>query len=141
MAALALYLCVSLRFVLACCTFTPLDRDALRTAVKAWIADPIAAENQYGAIGTWDTSNIEDMNRLFDGASTFNADISNWDTSQVVDMAFMFFGATTFHADISNWDTSRVVNMGAMFYNADTFNADISNWDTSQVVDMAFMFY
>ena len=42
-----------------------------------------------------DTSEITDMDMLFDG-SNFNGDISNWDVSNVKDMRYMFNGTHLF---------------------------------------------
>ena len=37
-----------------------------------------------GHIKDWDVSRVTDMSSLFDGNTSFNADISGWDTSKVV---------------------------------------------------------
>ena len=92
-------------------------------------------------ISSWDTSNVTSMSLMFASATTFNQDISSWDTSNVTDMGYMFYDAATFNQDISSWDTSNVTNMGYMFAYAGTFNQDISSWDVSNVVDMYWMFY
>ena len=104
-------------------------------------------------VGYWDTSNVTNMSRMFDGAEFFNQDISSWDTSSVTDMELMFSGrvigsslttlgaipliaSTSFNQDIGSWDTSRVTDMSGMFAGADAFNQDIGNWDTSIVTDI-----
>ena len=58
----------------------------LGTAVAAWLADPAAAELEYGHISVWDTSYVTDMLALFcahsvycpdtnfPGAASFNGD-------------------------------------------------------------------
>ena len=77
---------------------------------------------------------------MFDGATSFNADISAWDTSSVRDMSGMFDGATAFNANISAWDTSSVRDMKNMFHEATSFNADISAWNTSSVTTASYCF-
>jgi len=91
-------------------------------------------------ISGWNTSAITDMSFMFGGASSFNQDIGIWDTSSVTDMSFMFANSGSFNQDISNWDTSAVTNMGAMFSGASNFNQDIDNWNTSSVTNMGAMF-
>ena len=86
------------------------------------------------------TSGITDMNGIFDGANTFNQDISTWDTSNVTDMSFMFNNATAFNQDLNYWDVSNVTNMNGMFWNATAFNQDLNYWDVSNVTSMNGMF-
>jgi surface protein len=87
------------------------------------------------------TSGITDMSWLFDGASTFNGDISHWDTSSVADMSGLFYFASAFNQDIGGWDTSSVTNMSSLFSFASVFDQDIGGWDTSSVTDMSYMFW
>ena len=61
------------------------------------------------------------MERMFNSARQFNADISQWDVSSVTRMDYMFYQAYAFNADISQWDVSSVTNMD-MFYNKGSFN-------------------
>ena len=52
----------------------------------------------------------------------------------------MFNGATSFNGDLSQWDVSAVTIMSHMFWKAESFNGDISRWDVNAVTDMWFMF-
>ena len=76
------------------------------------------------------------MNHLFQGASSFNSNISRWDVTSVTKMHSMFSGASSFNSDISLWNVSSVTDMFAMFYGASSFNSDISNWNISSVTNM-----
>jgi len=88
----------------------------------------------------WDTSNVTDMSNMFYDAVEFNGNISTWNTSNVTDMSYMFNGATVFNQNISSWNVSNVTYMKGMFWDAQAFNQDISSWDTSNVTDMISMF-
>ena len=94
-----------------------------------------------GDISRWDVSSVTLMWGMFDGAQSLNIDISKWDVSGVIDMKSMFRFATSFNGDISKWDVSSVTDMSLMFYGATSFNRDISKWDVSSVKSMARMFY
>jgi len=80
------------------------------------------------------------MNRMFNGASFFNQDISNWNVSSIGNMSWMFNGCTVFNQNIGSWNTSSVSSIGRMFGNAVSFNQDISNWDVSGVDSFFAMF-
>ena len=52
-------------------------------------------------------SNVLDMTGTFDGATSFNGDLSCWDVGQVQYMAFIFHGATSFDRELGGaWATS-----------------------------------
>jgi surface protein len=55
------------------------------------------------------------MYRMFNGASSFNQNLSNWDVSNVINMQGMFTDATAFNQNLSAWDVSSVTNMDNMF--------------------------
>ncbi|WMN13056.1 BspA family leucine-rich repeat surface protein [Marivirga salinae] len=88
------------------------------------------------AIDIPNLSNVTDMFRMFDGASSFNGDIGNWDVSNVTNMVEMFVNAKSFNQDLSNWDVSNVTNMRWMFIWASAFNQDLGNWNISSETNM-----
>jgi len=92
------------------------------------------------SINNWNTSNVNDMDRMFSESTSFNQDIGNWNTSSVTNMGFMFRGASNFNQDIGSWNTSNVTDMEGMFQDATAFNGDISSWDTSNVTNMVDVF-
>jgi surface protein len=116
------------------------------TNIPTLLANTSCIEMFFGAntfnqdIGSWDTSNVINMNSMFLSSAVFNQDIGSWDTSNVTSMQNMFKNATVFNQDIGNWNTSSVINMTYMFENAEVFNQNIGNWDTSKVTIMYFMF-
>jgi surface protein len=91
-------------------------------------------------IGDWDTSNITSMFGVFLQATIFNQNIGSWDTSSVTDMAGMFGSTTLFNQNIGSWDTSNVIDMSSMFQVTSSFNQNIGSWDTSSVTRMDNMF-
>ncbi len=87
------------------------------------------------------TSGITDMSFMFNGASTFNEDVSSWDVSNVTTMFLLFTGASSFNGDVSEWDVSNVTNMGNVFQQASSFTGDVSSWDVSSATNMYQMFF
>ena len=93
-----------------------------------------------GDLSAWDVSNVSYMSYMFKDAPLFNSDISAWDVSNVSDMSEMFWHASSFDGEVSDWDVSRVTNMYGMFASASSFDGEVSDWDVSRVTDMAHMF-
>ena len=113
----------------------------IRTAVELWCTDPAAAKAQYGPIASWDTSEITDMDWLFNNKADFNGDISRWDVSSVTDMYAMLYGATSFNCDLSQWDVSKVTSMNGMLEGATSFTHQLGGaWSTS-TADKYRMFF
>ena len=71
--------------------------------------------------------------RMFQGATSFNQDISGWNTAAVTNMQGMFYEATSFNQDISKWSTGSVTDMKYMFYGATGFDRDLSAWNVANV--------
>ncbi|MEO1257026.1 MAG: BspA family leucine-rich repeat surface protein, partial [Bacteroidota bacterium] len=81
------------------------------------------------------------MFSMFNGARSFNGDLSGWDVSNVSNMDQMFRGATAFNSDISNWDVSNLESAKEMFRETRAFNADISRWNTENLLNADRMFF
>ena len=116
---------------------------SLASALKACKdLDAFATTCYHGAvpIADWNVGEVDDMEYLFDGKSTFNQNISAWNTASVETMYGMFYQADAFNQDISAWNTASVTDMSHMFYQALAFNQDISAWNTANVEDMDDMF-
>jgi len=94
-----------------------------------------------GDLSTWDVGKVTDMGRMFQGAGSFNGDLSGWNTSGVTTMQNMFLGAGSFNGDVSSWKVDSVTNMQNMFRDAGSFEGgDLSGWNTSGVTTMQSMF-
>ena len=93
-----------------------------------------------GDISKWDTSNVINMEGLFNYAYKFNTSIDDWDVSNVTNMCCMFCNAWRFDQPIGDWDVSSVTDMECMFDNAEIFDWPIGDWDVSSVTNMKYMF-
>ena len=87
-----------------------------------------------------DTKNIVNMNSMFAGCQNFDTDVSSWNTSGVTNMDYMFYRCTKFNQNIGSWNTSNVTSMTHMFESATTFNYSLNSWNVSKVTDMSSMF-
>lgn len=92
----------------------------------------------WGTIGSWDVSNVQNAGDIFRGCTLFNEDISGWDTSSFTSLG-VAFQDTAFDQDITGWDVSSVQNFGNCF-DGTPFNQDISVWDVSSATNLSGMF-
>lgn len=85
----------------------------------------------------WDTSNITDMNHLFQNCNSITSlDVSNFNTGKVTDMSYMFFYCSSLKTlDLSSFNTSKVnsfYSFTRMFSGCSSLKAlDLSNFDFS----------
>ena len=105
--------------------YKPKDKDTLKKLLERMIK----VRGDEGDFNDIDTSDIKDMESLFQFNETFNGDITGWNVSSVISMDNMFLGATSFNQPIGNWEFPNVTNMNRMFFYATSFNQDLSKWD------------
>ena len=67
---------------------------------------------------------------MFNGASSFNGDLSSWDISNVINMNYMFWGATSFNQDLCAWgDKFPYDNADGIFANSGCTNTSTPEED------------
>ncbi|WP_104706599.1 BspA family leucine-rich repeat surface protein, partial [Helicobacter bizzozeronii] len=91
-------------------------------------------------ISSWDVSRVKNMDGMFKDCQNFNQPLNNWDVSRVEGMLQMFEGCTHFNQPLGDWDVSGVEDMQDMFANCQNFNQPLNSWDVSNVEDMHSMF-
>lgn len=109
-------------------------------AIQGLKGDDVLASRDYSGIELWDTSNVENMSFMFQGAKTFNQDISDWNVSNVERMHAMFHNASVFNKPLDKWNVSNVEVMTFMFAGAKAFNQPLNSWNVENVEDMTSMF-
>ncbi|MEO9871960.1 BspA family leucine-rich repeat surface protein [Ekhidna sp.] len=107
--------------------------ESFKESFRSWGGEKFTAKD------VPDLNQVTDFFGLFQGASSFNGDLSGWDVSNVTNMERTFRFALAFNQDISGWNTTNVTTMNRMFVNANVFNQDISGWDISSVGNMSNM--
>ena len=119
----------------------PTDR-TIRAAVKYVLekGGPNYVHPTYGPIADWDVSEVTDMSKMFNGAKSFNGDVSKWTFPNVTNMKAMFHGATSFNGDLKDWKFPNVTDMSEMFHLAPSFNGDLKDWKFPKVTAMSWMF-
>ena len=105
--------------------YKPKYKDTLKKLLKRMIK----VRGDEGDFNDIDTSDIKNMESLFQFNETFNGDITGWNVSKVIDMSGMFAYATSFNQPIGNWKFPNVTDMRNMFSYASSFNQDLSEWD------------
>ncbi|MCT4615317.1 MAG: BspA family leucine-rich repeat surface protein, partial [Marinifilaceae bacterium] len=91
-----------------------------------------------------DLSKAITMERAFDNAMVFNADIADWDVSNVNCFNRTFSNTKKFNSDLSKWlfaPKNYGITIDSMFYNARKFDSDISDWNYTHInkVDNLFL--
>ncbi len=91
-------------------------------------------------IGSWNVSNIKEMDAMFHECTIFNENISNWNTSSMIGANLMFSETNAFNQPIGNWNTQNMERSVGMFEDAIAFNQPIGDWDVSNITSCFSMF-
>jgi surface protein len=84
-------------------------------------------------ITNWNMTKVRYVNNMFNGATSFNQDLSKWDVTNILTYRGTFFGAKAFNQNLSGWKTANATDMQVMFANTTSFSQDISGWDVTKV--------
>lgn len=107
------------------------------TSLDWMFYDATSMVDNGGTIGSWDTGNVQQMERMFRNTSSFNSDIGNWNVSNVQTFNQIFQNASNFNQNLGNWNLSSAVNMGRMFTNAniskENYDSTLIGWATASV--------
>ena len=123
-----------------CYHYFPKYRSQLNVLVKRRIKKN--PENPY--LLDIDTSEIKDMNNLFDGYKDIKIlNLYTWNTSKVTNMYGIFRDCRSLtKLNISNWNTSNVRDMSEMFKGCELLKElDLSNFNTYSVINLENIFY
>jgi surface protein len=80
--------------------YTKRNRGQILSAINA---------QSWSILPTTCTSDVQQFQDLFKGASAFNLDIGSWDTSSANDMRDMFLNAQAFNQDLSSWKVDQII--------------------------------
>ena len=89
-----------------------------------------------------DTSQVTDMENMFDACWVKELDLSNWDTSKVTNMRFMFADCTNLEkVNVKSFNTKNVTTMECMFFGCNKLRKiDLSSFETPKLEDADEMF-
>ena len=85
------------------------------------------------SVSQWGTLGFSSLDGAFIGATNL-VSVPNNIPSSVINMSNMFDGASSFNQDLSNWSTSNIKYMSSMFRGTSSFNQNLSMWNVSSVI-------
>jgi surface protein len=136
----------------SCSLLTSISRlDQWDTSQVQFMGQTFYQANKFNQnIGSWNTSNVTNMDNMLGGPNitfthSFNNggsdSIKNWDTSKVTTFSQIFLYNPNFNQPIGSWNISSASILDFMFYYATGFNQPLNNWNTSNVTSMNSIFY
>ncbi|KJY48078.1 hypothetical protein JG29_15930 [Bombilactobacillus mellis] len=89
-----------------------------------------------------DTSQVTDMEDMFDACGVKELDLSNWDTSKVTNMRFMFASCMNLEKiNLKSFNTKNVTTMQCMFFQCTKLRKlDLSSFETPKLENADEMF-
>ena len=90
----------------------------------------------------FNTSNVRDMEGMFQGSHLPNIDVRHFDVGRVTNLSFTFARLKNVTSlDLSGWNTRNVTNMNSTFvYSEEITDLNVSGWQNDSTTDMAAMF-
>ena len=90
----------------------------------------------------FNTSNVRDMEGMFQGSHLPNIDVRHFDVGRVTNLSFTFARLKNVRQlDLSGWNTRNVTNMNSTFvYSENITDLNVSGWQNDSATDMAAMF-
>ena len=90
----------------------------------------------------FDTSNVRDMEGMFQGSHLPNIDVRHFDVGHVTNLSFTFARLKNVRQlDLSGWNTRNITNMNSTFvYSENITDLNVSGWQNDSATDMAAMF-
>ncbi|MCT6892394.1 MAG: BspA family leucine-rich repeat surface protein, partial [Lactobacillus sp.] len=97
---------------------------------------------EFVGLSNLDTSQVTNMDAMFDGCSVKELDLSNWDTSKVTSMHTMFMICDKLEKiNLKSFNTKNVTDMIAMFFQCDKLRKlDLSSFETPKLENAGEMF-
>ena len=97
---------------------------------------------KFVGLSNLDTSQVTDMDNMFDACRVKELDLSNWDTSKVTDMNSMFATCINLEkVNVKSFNTKNVTNMICMFFGCKKLRKiDLSSFETPNVTNAYMMF-
>ena len=134
--------------------FSSMQLSELTDAIVTGSADRAFSGCSYmnsldGVESTWDMSQVTSMKGMLAGCRLRYLNLTSWDTSNVTNMESLFQDATYegwttsnfSFLDLANWDTSNVTNMDNMFdFNNLVSVLDLSNFSTENLEEPPNLF-
>lgn len=69
-------------------------------------------------------ADVPNLDLMFEGASSFNGDLSNWNTASITSVLGMFAGATEFEArGLENWEVASITTWTNAFHDTPSISA------------------
>ena len=92
-------------------------------------------------ISSWDMSNATSVRYMFKNCEVYNKSLLGWDTSNVTDFTGMFSGCLLFNQQLNYLNISSTTSLERLLYNCRKFNTNLSGWSTGHITNMSYMFY
>ena len=119
-----------------------IDPDVIASKDSSGLFNSFYNAKEFVGLSNLDTSQVTDMENMFDGCGVKELDLSNWDTSKVTNMRFMFASCTNLEkVNVKSFNTKNVTTMQCMFFQCTKLRKlDLSSFETPKLENADEMF-